>query len=181
MDVGSHLPECLALIVVPSWVGAHQRRAESVVARGGLLFRQTRSWSARPRTRLLHRPPGSAARRLSAGGGRRDRRSARHDRRYLPGVPARRMSVLSEKDNPRRLQVARLDRAHVPPAVECFAGEENRSTINSLKHSPAPRAVQGSRTNIRPGHGAPPGLLALFHAESQTFSNVLIDAFHSVW
>jgi len=47
------------------------------------------------------------------------------------------MSILSEKDNPRRLQVARerpLDRAYVPPAVECFAGEENRSTINSLKH-----------------------------------------------
>jgi hypothetical protein len=44
------------------------------------------------------------------------------------------MSILSEKDNPRRLQAARqrrLDRAYVPPAVECFAGEENRPTITS--------------------------------------------------
>jgi hypothetical protein len=40
---------------------------------------------------------------------------------------------LSDK-GPRRLQAAgqrRLDCAHVPPAVEGFAGKENRPTINS--------------------------------------------------
>ncbi len=60
-------------------------------------------------------------------------RGAWLDWRYLPGVPARGMSTLSEK-GPRRLQAARqrrLDRADVPPAVECFAGKENRPTINS--------------------------------------------------
>jgi hypothetical protein len=43
------------------------------------------------------------------------------------------MSTLSEKGS-RRRQAARqrrLDRAHVPPAVECFAGKENRPIINS--------------------------------------------------
>jgi hypothetical protein len=43
------------------------------------------------------------------------------------------MSTLSEK-GPRRRQAARqrrLDRAHIPPALECFARKENRPTINS--------------------------------------------------
>jgi hypothetical protein len=66
-------------------------------------------------------------------GSRRRGGRAKLDWRYLPGVPARGMSTLSEK-GPRRLQAARqrrLDRAHVAPAVGCFAGKENRPTIDS--------------------------------------------------
>jgi hypothetical protein len=87
-----------------------------------------------PRAGPSRRSAGSAARRLSGRGGRGCSRCAGYDRRHLPGVPARGMRTLFEKDNPRRLKAARqrrLDRAYVPPAVECFAGEENRSTITS--------------------------------------------------
>ena len=80
---------------------------------------------ARDRALIVARqePP---VRRLSGRSGRRRGGRARLDRRCLPGVRARGMSILSEK-GPRRLQTARqrrLDRAHVPPAIECFAGEE---------------------------------------------------------
>src|SRR3981081_2907290 len=90
---------------------------------------------ARERIRLG--PSGSAVRHLSRAAGRCCSRRVGYDRRHLSGVPARGMSVLSEMD-PRRLKAARqrrLDRARVPPAVDC--SPEKKTAPSSILESTA--------------------------------------------
>jgi len=110
--------------------------------------------------------------------GRRNRRSARLDRRHLPGMPARcqvdppkpryllptRYGIASAaQNNPRRLQTAGqcgLDRAHVAPTGERFAGKEDgRASAARGDHSD--QASQMKRTSAaswRKLDGQPAGL-----------------------